>query len=210
LRLWPIFLGELASILLFAVVALWRRARLPADEAYAPPLDWRPRPWWRALPALDRRVYLLCAGALLVAGLAAAWIFLVPSPDEFMTEFYILGGDGRAEAYPREAAPGEELWVTMGIHNREREEQTYRVEVWAADPWEELREPVQTAGGCAADIGEAVEQRLAWGRPWAGQDLVVEFYLYTDVDNREPYRQLRLWLNGTERGRYALHALDRV
>ena len=194
LRLWPIFLGELASILLFAVVALWRRARLPADEAYAPPHDWRPRPWWRALPALDRRVYLLCAGALLVAGLAAAWIFLVPSPDEFMTEFYILGEEGRAEAYPREAAPGEALWVTMGIHNREREAQNYHVEVWAVDPWEERRELVQAAGPFALAVDERVEQRLTWAIPWAGQDQIVDFYLFNG-EGGEPYRQLRLWLN---------------
>ena len=199
LRLWPIFLGELASILLFAAVALWRRTRLPAGEAYAPPLDWRPRPWWRALPALDRRVYLLCAGALLVAGLAAAWIFLVPSPNEFMTEFYILGEEGRAEAYPREAAPGEALWVTMGIHNREREAQSYHVEVWAVDPWEERREMVQTAGPFTLEREETVEERLAWAMPWAGQDQVVEFYLYRHADNGEPYRQLRLWLNVTKR-----------
>lgn len=38
LRLWPIVLGELASIAIFAGIALWRRSRLPAAEAYAPDL----------------------------------------------------------------------------------------------------------------------------------------------------------------------------
>jgi uncharacterized membrane protein len=199
LRLWPIFAREMASIVIFAIVSLWRQSRLPVDAAYVPPMDWRPRPWWRSLPVLEKRIYLLCAGALLVAGLAAAWIFLVPSPDEFMTEFYILGEEGTAEAYPREAAPGEELRVTMGIHNLEREAQTYRLEVWAVDPWEDRREQVQSAGPFTLAREEQVEQQIAWAMPWAGDDQMVDFYLYTgDAEGDQPYRQLRLWLNVEE------------
>lgn len=64
LRLWPIFLSELLSMLIFMAIALWCRARQPAGTAYAPEMDWRPRPWWRGLPRLEKRVYLLSAGAL--------------------------------------------------------------------------------------------------------------------------------------------------
>lgn len=200
LRLWPLLLGQLVSVLLFGAVALWRRSRLAAGEAYAPPLDWPPGPWWRSRPRLEKRIYLLCAGALLVAGLSAAYVFLVPSPDEFMTEFYVLGEEGLAEAYPREAAPGETLSVTMGIANREREAATYGVEVWAVDPWQEREEQVGGAGPFDLARGETVEQEITWHMPWAGQDQQVQFRLYRD-DQEEPdtpYRLLRLWLNVVE------------
>lgn len=197
LRLLPILLGALLSVAVFSGVALWRRARLPATEAYAPPLGWRPRPWWQALATLEKRIYALCAAALLVAGLSAAWVFLVPSPDEFMTEFYILGPDGLAENYPREAASGQKLSVTMGITNREREAATYHVQVWTVDPWDDRAEQVGQAGPIALDRGQTHEQAIAWQMPWSGEDQQVEFRLYRDEQEnaQDPYRLLRLWLN---------------
>jgi len=196
LQLWPIFLGELISMLLFMAIALWRRGRRPAGLAYAPEMDWRPRPWWRSLPALDKRVYLLSAVALLLAGLAAAYVVLVPSDDEFMTEFYILGKEGLAEDYPREAEVGEELSVTMGIRNLERDAKTYYVEVWAVDPWEDKRELVNTAGPLQLDRGDSRQQPISWQMPREGGDQIVEFYLFEDgQENEEPYRSLRFWLN---------------
>jgi uncharacterized membrane protein len=198
LRLWPIVLGELLSILVFMAVALWRRKRLPAAEAYAPELAWRPRPWWRELPQFEKRIYGLVAGALLVAGLAAAWVFLVPSPSQFMTEFYMLGADGLAESYPREAAVDQEIGVTLGVMNRERDERSYRVEVWAVDPWTEgRRQLVAQAGPVDLAVGSGREWPIAWQMPWAADDQVVELLLFSG-DEAEPYRSLRLWLNVTE------------
>lgn len=198
LRLWPIALGELASMLLFMAVALWRRTRLPADAVYTPDLAWRPRPWWRALPRFERRIYTLAAGALLVAGLAAAWIFLVPSPAQYMTEFYMLGADGLAESYPREAAVGQEIGVTLGVMNRERDERSYRVEVWAVDPWnEDRRQLLAQEGPLELAAGSGREWPVAWQMPWAGDDQVVELLLFNGAD-AAPYRTLRLWLNVTE------------
>ncbi|MBE2234064.1 MAG: alpha/beta fold hydrolase, partial [Anaerolinea sp.] len=147
LRLWPIALGELTAMLLFMAAALWRRTRLPAAAVYIPDLAWRPRPWWRALPRFEQRIYTLAAGALLVAGLAAAWVFLVPSPAQYMTEFYMLGAEGLAESYPREAAVGQEIGVTLGVMNRERDARAYRVEVWAVDPWSEGRRQLLAGEG---------------------------------------------------------------
>ena len=178
LRLWPIVVGELLSMAIFAAIALWRRSRLPAAEAYTPDLAWRPRPWWRSLPRLEKRIYGLIAAALLVAGLAAAWVFLVPSPDQFMTEFYMLGPEGLAESFPREAKVGEDIGVTLGLTNLERGVHTYRVEVWAVDPWTEGRResgsPVRAcAPGAEAgprmarDVANALGRRRPGGGPAA-------------------------------------------
>ena len=200
LRLWPIAWGVLISILLFSGVAIWRRARLPLSTAHVPDMNWQPRRWWGALSRLEKRIYQLCALALLLAGGAAAFVFLVPSPDEFMTEFYMLGAEGLAESYPREAAVGEELTVTMGISNLERDEQTYRVEVWVVDTWTpDRKELVSTAGPFTLPQADQLTQSIGWAMPWAGDDQQVELLLFIqDQDSTEPYRRLRLWLDVSE------------
>jgi uncharacterized membrane protein len=195
LRLWPIAAGQLLAILIFSAIAIWRRSRLPAGRAYAP-ARWQPRPWWSSLPGQERHILQLCAAALLLAGLALAWVFLVPSPDEFMTEVFVLGADGLTEGYPRQTVPDQELMVTMGITNKERWPMTYRVEVWAVDPWSNRRQLVNTAGPIDLEKGESLEQPIEWQMPWAGDDQQVEFYLFAGgEETAEPYRQLRLWLN---------------
>jgi uncharacterized membrane protein len=198
LRLWPIVAGELASIAIFAAIALWRRARLPAAEIFAPDLAWRPRPWWRALPRFEKRIFGLIAAALLVAGLVAAWILLVPSPADFMTEFYMLGKEGLAESFPREAVVGEEIGVTLGIRNLERGAREYRVEVWAVDPWtQDRRTLVARDGPYTLSKGNGREWPITWQMPWAGDDQVVDLVLF-DGAGAEPYRSLQLWLNVKE------------
>ena len=195
LRPWPIVIGQAGLVLALLAAAAVRRAMLPADLAYAPDVRPHPRRWWAGLEKNERRLYGLALGSLLLAGLLAAWVFLVPSPDEFMTEFYLLGKGGLAEDFPRQAAVGEPLAVTLGLANRERQAETYRVEVWAQDSWDETRrQQVAAAGPFGLDKGESLEQPLEWQMPWAGEDQQVEFLLYAG-DQPEPYRHLRLWLN---------------
>jgi uncharacterized membrane protein len=195
LSLGSILIGQSLSIAVFAAAAVWRRGRLPPGAAFAPRMARRPPPW-RARPARDRRVYAVCAGALLVAGLATAWVRLVPSPDDFMTEFYVLGAAELAEDYPRRAAAGEPLSVTLGIANRERAAIAYRVEVWAIDPWRGRRELVNAAGPFVLSPGEVIERPIAWRIPWPGDHLMTEFYLFTgEQEAAAPYRSLRLWLD---------------
>lgn len=204
LRLWPILLGEYVVIVLGIVIVLWRQAHLPTGRVYVPDLDWRMRPWWHSLPPLERRIYLFSTSALVFAILLAAWVFLVPSHDEFVTEFYILGDEGLAENYPREVMPDENLRVTMGIVNQERTEHTYRVEIWAVDPWNDRRVLVARDGPVTLKRGEEKEWLATWQMPWAGQDQMVVFSLFLD-EEQTPYRKLRLWLNVVDRSRPGNH-----
>ena len=195
LYLWPIFFGEMASILLFSGIAIWRRARLPGGQVQTLPRG-NPFPWWHAAPAQERRIYQICAAVLLIAALALAWVFLVPSADEFMTEFYILGAGDLAEDYPREAGIDQALSVTVGIANRERDEQSYRIEVWTIDPWTERRQLVQELERIVLEKGESRERPIEWRMPWVGDDQQVEFYLFAGGEEAiEPCRLLRLWLD---------------
>lgn len=221
LRLWPIVLGEMASILLLMAVAAWRRARQPAGMAHAPEPNWRLGPWWRSLPTAEKHLYRFVAAALVLSTLALAAVFLLPAPDEFMTEFYMLGPEGLAENFPQEARAGEELGVTLGIANQEQDARTYRVEVWAVDPWAEGRRAlVAQAGPLDLARGESIQWPITWRMPWSGDDQVVDVLLYSgpsaqpqfslqsfvselaqllqDSPDAPPYRSLRLWLNVKE------------
>ena len=198
LRPWPIILAQGGVILLLGLAVALVRWRLPRGEAYSPKLRPQPRRWWAGLSTGERVAMAGMGGALLLALLIAAWVFLIPSPGEFMTEFYILGQDGLAEDYPRAATVGETLSVTMGITNRERADHSYYVEVWVQDSWDAThRQQVGTFGPYDLAVGETLEAPLTWSMPWAGEDQQVEFLLFT-LGQEGAYRILCLGLNVTQ------------
>jgi uncharacterized membrane protein len=188
LRLWPIALSEVGATLIFAAIALWRRGRLPAGEAFVPKLTWRPRPWWRALPPTEKRVFTFTGAALLLAALSLVWVFAVPSPDEFFTEFYILGSEGLAENYPREVVAGQPVTITAGITNRERTDGRYGILAQVDD------QVVGQAGPFDVPAGSSWEGDLTFTLPDPGDDQRVTFLLLREGSDF-PYRELRLWLN---------------
>ena len=195
LRVWPIVVGEMGLITLFVLAAALRRWSLPAGQAHSPHTLPHPVGWWSGLLRSERWLAIIMAGALLLAGLTAAWVLLTPSDADFMTEFYILGPDGLAENFPRHATVGEPLRVTLGVTNLERSAQIYRVEVWVQDGWDDTRrQQVGTVDAFGLRVGENRESWLVWQMPWEGQDQQVDFLLFTG-SGAEPYRRLRLWLD---------------
>lgn len=85
---------------------------------------------WKRQGFVDR-ILSVCV-VVVVLGAAAACIYLVtmPKTGEAFTEFYLLGGEGKAIGYPNELEVGEEgIKVTVGIMNREQGTETYRVEI---------------------------------------------------------------------------------
>ncbi len=195
LQLWPILLAEYVSTLIFMVIALWRRSRLPVDRVYTVDFTWQPRRWWQTLPAFEKRVFLIVSAAVLTAVIAVLWTFLVPSSAETMTEFYMLGKVGLAEDYPRQAIEGQELSTSLGLRNLEHSAHTYWVEVWVEDTWNPGRRQ-QVAGYGPLTLAHSANQEwlITWRMPWAGQDQQVHFLLFTD-GRPEPYRRLRLFMN---------------
>jgi len=196
LSLWPILLVECGFMALCTVIALERRLNL--EPKNRPNLSLQPRSWWTTLPAIEKRLYKTVIGLLFVTAIYGAWLFLVPSADEFTTEFYILGPDGLAQTYPRQATSNESLTITMGIANREQAAHEYRVEVWAVNPWQDnQREQLSEVEINTLASAQTEEMPVRWSMPWAGKDQKVEFLLFID-DQPEAYRQLRLWLDVIE------------
>jgi uncharacterized membrane protein len=194
---WSFLLGEAGVIGLGMSVTLWRRTHLTIVQAYKPQFSWDPRTWWRTLSQLEKGIYLLLIGMLSIVVFSATWLFLIPSPDQFMTEFYILGQNHQPQDYPRQGVLGEELSLTMGIMNREQKAHRYRVEVWAVDPWQDKRELLTETELGVLPPNITQQRPLLWSMPWAGDDQKAEFLLFIDNDS-QPYRQLELWLNVIE------------
>ena len=197
IRPWTILLAEFGATALFMALALWRRFRLKSRgrSIYTPHPAWHPTVWWRAATADERRIAGLLVGALLLASLSMAWVFLTPSSKEFLTEFYVLGKAGLAEDYPYEAALADDVVATIGITNRESGQPIYRIEVWLVDPWNpERRALMGQEDTITLFPGQSREQPISWRAPWPGDGLQVQFLLFAG-DDSQPYRQLRLWLN---------------
>jgi uncharacterized membrane protein len=206
LQLWPIALGQLFAIILFAGFAIWRRSRVSVDRAYVP-RRWQLIPWWSSLSEAQKRISLIALMIVSLTLLSGVWIWLVPGPADEITEFYILGEGGLAESYPREAKVGEPVSVTMGLANRERKSLTYFLQIWVVDPLSSRSQMIREAGPFAVDANQSLEEPIQWIMPWTGKDQIVYFNLYggadpgtrqmagTSFETPEPYRQLRLWLD---------------
>jgi uncharacterized membrane protein len=188
IRLWPIVVAQTLAITLFAAVALWRRHRLPPADRWVWTVDLDLRAWWAVQDRTGRVLYGVLAGALLLALVSAAAIVLLPTPGERFTEFYVLGPEGLAENYPRQAAPGQTLSVTAGIANREGQPATYRIAVQVDG------QAIGAAGPVTLADDQVWEGTVTYALPRAGDDQQVEFLLYRDGD-AQPYRRLRLWIN---------------
>jgi len=190
IRLWPIVVGEIFVIVTCSVVALWRRRRLPPVERFRVEIDVDARGWWAAQDRISRVLYGVLATALLVALFSAAAIIMLPKPGDSFTEFYVLGPEGLAESYPREAAPGQPLTVTAGIANREGSAAEYRIEVRVGELM------IGQAGPLRLEDDEVWEGPIHYALAELGDDQEVHFLLFRDGGG-EPYRTLRLWINVT-------------
>jgi uncharacterized membrane protein len=191
LRLWPIYGGVVGVTALCAAAALWRRGRLPVAEQYIPP----------TLGAAGRNPQQRFSRSLLGLGfilvLAVGWLWLVPPSSPRLTEFYMVGAEGVAEAYPRTARVGETLALTIGITNEERHAQSYHVEIWAHDPLSRHpSELVGRAGPFDLVVGEAVRQTVSWQMSRAGDNQEIELLLFSSARaGADPYRKLRFWID---------------
>lgn len=196
IRPWPIMITLACWTVLLSGVALARRAALPPEQAVAmPPLALQRR--WQRTPVASRwRLGVACA--LVLALLIYAGVALLVPPAT-PVEFYVLGAEGQARDYPREAQASKPISTTVGVVNSDDAARTYSIQVWAVGPLgSDQREMVQRTASFTLDAGARDEQPLTWSMPHAGPDQQLEVLLFVDGQAR-PFRSLRLWLNVNER-----------
>jgi uncharacterized membrane protein len=187
INLQSVSISLFCAVLLFSILALVRRKRLPAQDRYLPLREIRIIAGWRSLETSYRVAYFLIAVVLLIFGFTAFSIITSPRPAERMTEFYLLGSEGKAEFYPREGSAGQPLSVSLGIRNLEGAPVSYRVEARDAEGL------IGSAGPFLLDHGQTSESPLAFTLHQTGEDVEVTFLLFRD-DLAEPYRRLRLYM----------------
>ena len=188
LRPWPILIGQFSLILVLILVTIVARKILPGDQAHIPQGLPNLSKWWTSLRSGERNVMLIMAGALFIAIITAAWIFLTPSPNQYMTEFYILGQEGLAEDYPREMIMGQILTITTGITNREGITSTYSIQIKSND------QVIGQAGPITLENKATWEQAVEFTVAKVGDDQQITFILYRE-GQPTPYRTLQLWIN---------------
>jgi uncharacterized membrane protein len=168
---------------LWCALAALRIARLAPDAAFAPALRLETLKW-SALSRLERAAVLLSA---VLVGVVAWSLSAVSSQPDLppLTEFFVLGREGLAESYPRAAAPGEPVSVTVGATNREGRPMEYRVVARRGEL------PLAQLGPVRVAAGETWREQLTFALPDYGFDQRVEVLLFRAGD-AEPYRSLRL------------------
>jgi len=191
LRLWPIVTALALFILVCSTVAIARRQRLPDEERFMLVVEMDVKGWWAAQDRTGRILYGVLALALLTAAASATAIVVLPKPGERFTEFYLLGPEGLAENYPRQAVVGQPVTVTVGIANQEGVPAGYRVEVRNGDHL------IGQAGPVQLNSGGTTEMPVTFTPVDVGDDVKVTFLLYRD-GGAQPYRSLRLWLKVNE------------
>ena len=91
-----IVVGQGSIVFLLIVITTVVRLFQSTESIYIPAVKLHIAQWWTGLNNREQRMLLIMTGALVIAMVTAAWIFLVPSENQYMTEFYMLGPEGLA------------------------------------------------------------------------------------------------------------------
>jgi uncharacterized membrane protein len=183
-----IMAGQVGASCLLSVLIMLRRKSMPISLAYIPAFPVNLREKWSQIGPIDRRRIRILSCGLLLAGVFLGINFLESARTRFMTEFYILGGGGLAEDYPREAAAGEPVVLGVGIHNLEDSPAVYSITV-NTDHQQDV-----TYKELSLTQGEQWQGEVEFIMDHPGRDQFVELLLER-ANYPFPYRALRIWID---------------
>ena len=132
-------------------------------------------------------ISFLAALALVFFSFSWFWVKTESTPAQF-TEFYYLGGEGRAEDYISEVEVYTPIKVNIGIANHEGEEKIYHVFAMTEDQVTGYLEAISIADG------ENWENELVVTFDSIGDDQKLTISLSCEGCDF-PYRQLSLWVD---------------
>jgi uncharacterized membrane protein len=185
IRLYPILISLAVFSLAASGVAWYRRQKL-APEGRFRVLFNVGMPSWQGQSVPDKVLSVVLVVAIAGVIGTLGYVVATPGAGEKFTELYILGPDGKATDYPTELKVGEEGRVIVGIVNHEREEASYKVEVWIGGEKVKLRIGGEDRDEIMVELenGEEWREEVGFVPQKAGEKQKVEFVLYKDG---EPY-----------------------
>lgn len=140
------------------------------------------------LPAFRGNLQGLLGLVLVVAALMTTVELLRPS--ETSTEFYVLGSEGRLEAYPLDLRPGQTFSVTLGVTNYEGNSAAFTIRIPLGDEEKVVEVP-------GLENGQSWEQSVELSVPSGLGQAPLTFHLYKEGDE-EPYRSVQLFVSSSK------------
>ncbi len=187
----PIHVSVFTVIVSLAMVAAWRRWKLPLGERFE--VDFKGQVsqltfGWRDGGPWDKLITVVLVMAIVIAIGATVYMVKTSPESEDFTEFYMLGENGKAADYPSQLMVGQKGTVILGIVNREHDSMMYRAEVTIDE------EEINGIDSISLDHKEKWEQPVIFAPIRSGTGQKVEFMLYKG-DNSEPYSSVHLWID---------------
>lgn len=186
-RLLPMMLSLIFFDILLFFLSWYRRTNLPEEKRFALTLKIDLIEWSKKTEeAKVIRIALLITVFLLIF----TSVFILSSPKEGnnFTEFYITGPDDVTAGYPEQLQARENGTVKAVIINNEQQKTTYRMEIWVDG------DIIQTISPIYLENQEKREITVFFKAEKLNDFAKVELLLFRDGQDREPYRQLRLWV----------------
>jgi uncharacterized membrane protein len=194
---------------MFAVFALIRRRRLPAQQRFTIAgvhrTEFSPFGGSNNSSLLEKGLYALVAISL-IGMISGAAVGLVSSPQSGPTELYLLApdrtGELAANEYPTQLAVNESTPLTVGIHNQDGTARKYTVDVTLQQVTERETAPTVTdetpVDRFSVQLDDTqrtthtvdVTPRRAGGT----QRVLFELYRGTETSSN-PYRTVYLWID---------------
>jgi len=209
IKLDPILAFVSLFIVLVALVAWYRRMRLPEDERYAIVIDFQLD--WHGMPLIDKLLTIGIAVMLIASVSVLAWAIATPRVGETFTQLAILGPDGMAAGYPNELVVGQDGRVLLSVKSFEHEPMSYTIVIVLTNEtdfnftvgqdsidWAETH-PLSPFIGLAQSFSlehvEYFNQTFDFNVTEEGK-WKLQFLLYTDGQEltQDSYREVHLWI----------------
>lgn len=196
IRLIPVVISLAIFTVAMAIVAYFRRTRLPIDDRFSVEFQKHLSALKGELTAgdksgLDKALTILLVISIVASVFALVYVIVTPKQGEKFTEFYILGQKGMAYDYPTVVEAGNNSTVIVGVVNHEYALVNYTMDL-------SLNNSTLLEKEIALEHNQTWEEPISYALNKPGDSQKLEFLLYKDGNFTAPYRDLHLWVNVSE------------
>jgi len=195
IRLLPLLFALCIYTLAFTFIAAYRRGKLPEEERFSIPFHRIYETINNEFDFNKNRTGSILTGVLIFSIILATgviyFVLAAPKVGERLTEFYILGPDGKAENYSTDLKYNSPSEILVGVVNHEYTSVNYTVQV-------ALDREILTDAWFRLDHNQTWEKNLTYVPDKTGTYMKLEFLLFKEDNFTAPYRDLHLWVNVTK------------